>query len=76
MYIESKILAVADVIDAIVSDRPYRQGLELHNAVQEIVQNRDILYDSDVVDACLLVILEDSTRSYKRRLSSNPEVSL
>lgn len=53
ILIESRILAVADVVEAISSHRPYRPTLGLDFALEEITKNRGILYDEDVVDACL-----------------------
>lgn len=52
----SRIVAVADVIDAISSDRPYRPSLGLGAAIQEVTAKRCRLYDPDVVDAALDVI--------------------
>ena len=51
--LEAKILGVADVVEAISSHRPYRPALGLDNALNEITQQRGILYDPDAVDACL-----------------------
>jgi len=56
ILIESKILSVADVVDAIVPHRPYRPALGIEKAKEEISNNRGILYDSNVVDACLNII--------------------
>jgi HD-GYP domain-containing protein (c-di-GMP phosphodiesterase class II) len=53
MLLESRIIAVADVVEAISSHRPYRPALGLKTAVQEIADKRGILYDKDVVDSCL-----------------------
>ncbi len=53
LLIESKVLSVADVVEAMASHRPYRPGLGIDKALEEIAKNRDILYDPDVVDACL-----------------------
>jgi len=53
ILLESRILAVADVVEAISSHRPYRPTLGLDFALEEITRNRGILYDSDVVEACL-----------------------
>lgn len=50
---EAKILMVADVVEAIFSNRPYRPARGIDKAIEEIIQNRDILYDPMVVDACL-----------------------
>ncbi|HOO50828.1 MAG TPA: PAS domain S-box protein, partial [Alphaproteobacteria bacterium] len=55
---ESKILAVADVIEAMASYRPYRSGGGIDIALNEIQNNRDILYDSKVTDACLRLFNE------------------
>ena len=52
----SRIVAVADVVDAISSDRPYRPSLGLGAAIQEVTAKRCRLYDPDVVDAALDVI--------------------
>jgi PAS domain S-box-containing protein/putative nucleotidyltransferase with HDIG domain len=53
ILLESRILAVADVVEAISSHRPYRPTLGLDFALEEIANNRGVLYDTDVVDACL-----------------------
>ncbi len=51
----ARILAVADVIEAMATHRPYRPALTIDAALDEISRNRGRLYDSDVVDACLRV---------------------
>jgi len=55
---EARILAVADVVEAMASHRPYRpaQGLDL--ALKEISENKGELYDPEVVDACLKLMEE------------------
>jgi putative two-component system response regulator len=53
ILIEARVLAVADVVEAMASDRPYRKALGLDKALEEITLNKGILYDSDVVDAAL-----------------------
>jgi HD-GYP domain-containing protein (c-di-GMP phosphodiesterase class II) len=53
LLLESRILCVADVIEAMSSNRPYRPALGLDLALEEICKNKNILYDGDVVDACL-----------------------
>ena len=58
IYIESKIIAVADVVEAISSHRPYRPALGIDEAFKEIKQNAGTLYDKDVVKACLEVFEE------------------
>ena len=53
---EARILAVADVVEAMSSHRPYRPALGTEYALAEISMNRNTYYDSDVVDACVLVM--------------------
>jgi PAS domain S-box-containing protein len=53
--LEAKILAVADVVEAMVSHRPYRPALGLDKALEEITGNKGRLYDEDAVNACLRV---------------------
>ena len=56
--IESKILTIADVVEAMASHRPYRPGLGLDAALDEIAKNRGTLYGPDVVDVCLKLFNE------------------
>jgi PAS domain S-box-containing protein/putative nucleotidyltransferase with HDIG domain len=53
ILLEARILAVADVVEAIASHRPYRPSLGIDKALEEIAQNRGTIYDSNVVDACI-----------------------
>jgi HD-GYP domain-containing protein (c-di-GMP phosphodiesterase class II) len=46
------------VVEAMVSHRPYRPGLGLEKALEEISQNRGSLYDPLAVDACLSLFAE------------------
>jgi len=50
---EARILAVADVVEAMSSHRPYRAALGLARALNEIKHNRGLLYDPRAVDACV-----------------------
>jgi len=50
---EARILAVADVIDAMASHRPYRPTLGIRTALDEVIKHRNVLYDGSAVDACL-----------------------
>jgi PAS domain S-box-containing protein/putative nucleotidyltransferase with HDIG domain len=52
---EARILAVADVVEAMTSHRPYRPALGQEAALSEITQHKGILYDEMVVDACFQV---------------------
>ncbi|PKP55528.1 hypothetical protein CVT91_15510 [Candidatus Atribacteria bacterium HGW-Atribacteria-1] len=55
---ESRILGVADVVEAMSSHRPYRPALGIDKALEEISKNKGILYDPEVVDACLKLFKE------------------
>ncbi len=59
ILLEAKILAVADVVEAMSSHRPYRAALGIEKAFEEITQKRGVLYDTDVVDACLKLFSEN-----------------
>ncbi|MET0115873.1 MAG: HD domain-containing phosphohydrolase [Sedimenticola sp.] len=58
IYLEARILAVADVLEAMASHRPYRPALPLESALEEIEQHRGVLYDPEVVDASLKLFRE------------------
>jgi len=58
IIIESRILAVADVVEAMMSHRPYRSALGIDAAIDEITIHRGIKYDSGVVDACIKLFRE------------------
>jgi putative nucleotidyltransferase with HDIG domain len=55
---EARILTVADVVEAMASQRPYRPAHAIEEALDEIVNKKGILYDRTVVDACLRVFHE------------------
>jgi PAS domain S-box-containing protein len=55
---EAKVLAVADVVEAMASHRPYRRALGIPVALDEIAQNKNILYDAAAVDACIRLFKE------------------
>ena len=62
ILIEARILAVADVVEAMASHRPYRAALGIDLALNEISKNRGSSYDSKVVDACLRLFNEKGYR--------------
>jgi len=62
ILMEARVIAVADVVEAIASYRPYRQALGMEKALGEIDQKKGILYDPVVVDACLCLFRD---RGYK-----------
>jgi len=53
ILMKARILAVADVVEAMSSHRPYRPALGIDEALEEIERNKGILYDPEVVDACV-----------------------
>lgn len=56
--LEGKILAVADVVEAMSSHRPYRPSLGIARALEEIQRQRDCLYDARLVDLCVRLFQE------------------
>jgi len=58
ILLEARIIAVADVIEAMASHRPYRAGLRIEAALAEISSKRGTLYDPAVVDAAILLFRE------------------
>jgi putative nucleotidyltransferase with HDIG domain len=56
--IEAKIIAVADVIEAMSSNRPYRSAHSIEEALEEISRNKGILYDPEIVDVCITLFKE------------------
>jgi len=58
ILIEARILAVADTVEAMATHRPYRASLGIEKALEEIENQRDILYDEAVADACLVLFRE------------------
>ncbi|HEY5994106.1 MAG TPA: HD domain-containing phosphohydrolase [Gallionellaceae bacterium] len=59
---EARILAVADVVEAMSSHRPYRPGLGIEAALEEIERHRGTRYDTDAADACIRLFRQ---RQYK-----------
>ncbi len=58
ILLEARTLAVADVVEAMTSHRPYRPALGIDKALEEISQNKGTLYDPEAVDACLRLFTE------------------
>ena len=55
IMLEAQILAVADVVEAMSSHRPYCLALGIEKALEQIEKNKETLLDPDVVGACLKV---------------------
>ncbi|EGB15760.1 response regulator receiver modulated metal dependent phosphohydrolase [Pseudodesulfovibrio mercurii] len=62
LLLQSRILAVADVIDAIITHRPYRHGLGRGEAARYLLGGRDTLFDAEAVDIALTLMEEDHIR--------------
>ena len=63
----ARIFAVADTVDAITQDRPYRAARSFDQAREEILRNRGLQFDPDVVDAFLSVELLDLEEIVRHR---------
>lgn len=60
ILMEARILAVADVIEAISSHRPYRPAPGIDKSLNEISRGKGILYDSKVVETCLNLFIKSN----------------
>ncbi len=58
ILLEARILAVADVVEAMSSHRPYRPALGISTALEEITKYKGIIYDSRAVDTCSKLFLK------------------
>ena len=59
ILLEARIIAVADVVEAMASHRPYRPAVGLDKALEEISAKKGHAYDPLVVDACLTLFKEE-----------------
>ncbi|HLZ18286.1 MAG TPA: HD domain-containing phosphohydrolase [Smithellaceae bacterium] len=64
ILLEARIIGVADVLEAMSSHRPYRPALGIETAIEEITKHRGILYDADVVDACLCIYNQEGQKGF------------
>ncbi len=53
ILLESRIICIADVVESMAIYRPYREGLGIDIALEEIQANKGILFDADIVDVCV-----------------------
>lgn len=60
ILLESRIIAVADVVEAMASHRPYRPALGIDMALEEVSQFRGTKYDAQAVDACVALFKEQN----------------
>jgi putative nucleotidyltransferase with HDIG domain len=71
ILLEARILAIADVVEAIAFHRPYRPAMGINLALEEISRNKGILYDAEAVDACLKLFREkDYTLVLKKQMEN------
>jgi putative nucleotidyltransferase with HDIG domain len=73
ILLEARILAVADVVDAMAMDRPYRPAIGIEGALAEISKNKNSLYDGNVVDSCVKIMAK-SNYNYKNTEDSTEMV--
>ena len=60
VLLEARVLCVADVVEAMASNRPYRPALGVEAALDEVARHRGGLFDEDAVDACLRIFADGS----------------
>ncbi|MFC1885130.1 HD domain-containing phosphohydrolase [Thermodesulfobacteriota bacterium] len=58
ILLEARIVSLSDVVEAMASHRPYRPTLGIDKALEEISKFKGIYFDSDVVDACMKVLMD------------------
>jgi len=64
ILLESKIIAVADVLEAISSHRPYRPSLGLDVGLKEVEKNQGVIYDPDAAQASLELLRGKETLDF------------
>jgi putative nucleotidyltransferase with HDIG domain len=72
--LEARIIAVADVFDAIISHRPYRPGRALQEALDELQRGRGTIYDAAVVDAGLHFFAEVTPEWHRQHRENTPAI--
>jgi HD-GYP domain-containing protein (c-di-GMP phosphodiesterase class II) len=70
IHLESKIIAVADVVEAMVSTRPYRPAPGVEAAMKEIEDGKGTLYDPIAVDACIK-LFRQGTFSFEQQKATS-----
>lgn len=58
IFLESRILSVADVVEAITFERPYRKACGIDEALNEIISKRGVFYDPEITDVCIKLFRE------------------
>lgn len=67
----ARIICAADAFDAMISDRPYRKGMPLEKAIEELIKNKGTQFDSLIVD-----VLVDIIRSEEQALEQTEAQSI
>ena len=62
ILMEARILAVADTVEAMASDRPYRPAPGIEAALAEVEKNKGVSYDADAVATCLMLFRKKGFR--------------
>jgi len=73
ILIEARVLEVGDVAEAMSSQRPYRQAHDQDEIIEELFQNREVLYNPQVADVCLQLFAEEQIKFQEN--SSNEMVN-
>jgi response regulator RpfG family c-di-GMP phosphodiesterase len=71
--IEGRLLAVVDTFDAILSDRPYRNGAPLKVAVKELILNKGKQFDPEIVDL-FMQLLQDGAVNLKKMYGRDDDI--
>ncbi|OPX27999.1 MAG: hypothetical protein B1H06_04045 [Candidatus Cloacimonas sp. 4484_143] len=72
IMLEARIVNVADVVDAMISQRPYRSSQSIDDALEEIETNAGILYDPEVVGVCLYIFNEKGFQFEEIKIRTAP----
>lgn len=77
--VEGRLLTVADTLDAILSDRPYRKGADLEVAVAELIKYKSTQFDPAIVDALMDLLRQgkiDFVAKYGREMDAGKIAAL
>lgn len=73
IHMEARVIAVADVVEAMSSHRPYRPALGVEKALDELEEKKGVLYDPMVVDACIELLKGKDIDSISRQIYKRDE---
>jgi len=72
IMMEARIVNVADVVDAMISQRPYRPSQGIDDAIAEITNNAGIFYDTEVVKCCATLFNEKGFQFEEIKIRTTP----